>query len=205
MIIDLSKAGIKGGTAHKHKWTEEERGIVRKDYDGHNQSAHLIALKLTNMTGDKITFCAVKGQATKLGILQNKSPDWTDREIKILSEMITRYSPLTIAKRLHRSLNAVVVKSKRLGYSRRCRDGWYTKKEVAEICGVDHKKVQAWIDRGDLKASPHGERKPQKNGGACWEITEEALKDFIISHASELQGRNVDLFQIVTILTDATS
>jgi len=201
MTLDLSKAGIKGGNAHKHKWTEEERNIVRRDYDGHNQSAHLIASKLTYMTGDRITFCAVKGQAAKLGILQNRSPDWTDKEIEILSKMITRYSPITIAKRLHRSLNAVVVKSKRLGLSRRARDGWYVKKEVAEICGVEHKKVQGWIDRGELEASYHGERKPQKNGSACWEITEKALKDFIISHASELQGRNIDLFQIVTILT----
>jgi len=103
----LVEAGKRGGSTHKHKWTDEERDIVRRDYKGRNQSAHQIADRLTHMTGDEITFCAVKGQAAKMGILQNKSPRWTDKEIDILSEMITRYSPMTIAHKLHRSLNAV--------------------------------------------------------------------------------------------------
>lgn len=196
----LIEAGKKGGAAHKHKWTDEERDIVRRDYNGHNQSAHQIADRLTHMTGDKITFYAVKGQAAKLGILQDKNPRWTDKEVEILFEMITRYAPITIARKLHRSLNAVVVKSKRLGCSRRARDGWYTKREVWRILGVDHHKVQKWIDSGELEASWHTEIKPKKNGGACWHIAEQALRDFIIKHSFELTGRNVDLFQIVEIL-----
>lgn len=196
----LVLCGQRGGSSPKHKWTDEERAIVRRDYNGHNQSAHLIADRLTSMTGDNITFNAVKGQAAKMGILQDKSPRWTEREIKILEEMITQYSPITIAKRLHRSLNAVVVKSKRLGCSRRARDGWFTKKEVCEILGVDHHKVQKWIDGGELKASWHSSVKPTKNGGACWHIAQWVLRDFIIKHSLELMGRNVDLFTIVNIL-----
>jgi len=198
--IDLLEAGKKGGSAYKHKWTDEERDIVRRDYNGHNQSAHQIAYRLSYVTGDKITFCAVKGQAAKMGILQNKSRRWTEKEIEELAEMITRYAPITIAKRLHRSVNAVVVKSKRLSYSRRVRAGWFTKREVCEILGVDHHKVQKWIDSGELKASWHSNIKPAKNGGACWCITERALRGFIIKHSFELIGRNVDLFQIVQVL-----
>ena len=200
-VAKLVQAGIKGGNTHKHKWTDDERDIVRRDYDGTNKTAYLIAIRLSYITGDKITFYAVKGQAAKMGIMQDKSPDWTDSEIKILTEMIYQYSPIAIAKRLHRSLNAVVVKSKRLGLKRRFRDGWYTKKEVCEILGVDHHKVQKWIDSGDLKAQWHTGVKPTQNGGACWHIGDWALRDFIIKHSFELIGRNVDLFQIVEILT----
>ena len=92
------------------------------------------------------------------------------------------------------------LKAKRLHLSRRVRDGWYTKKEVCEMLGVDHHKVQHWIDRGWLKASYHTEQKPQKNGMAMWHINEANLSNFIIGHCSELQGRNIDLFGIFTCL-----
>jgi len=186
---------------HKHKWTDEERDIVRRDYNGHNQSAYQLAVKLTQMAGDKITFNAVKGQASKMGILSNKSPCWTDEEMEILAKMITRYRPITIAKQLHRSLNAVVVKSKRLGLSRRIRDGWFSKKEVCEIMGVDHKKIQGYMDKGDLKASYSTEVKPRQAGGAYWHIKQADLIDFIKNNVGDFQGRNVDLRMIVWLLS----
>ena len=195
MMTVLVQAGIKGGNAHKHKWTDEERGIVCREYDGTNKTAQRIAGNLG------VTFNAVKGQACKMGIMINKSPDWTESEMERLAEMITVYAPITIAKRLHRSVNAVVLKSKRMGLSRRARDGWFTKKEVSEIMGVDHKKIQGYIDIGDLKASYHTEVKPQKNGGACWHIKQADLIDFIKANANAFLGRNVDLVMIIWLLT----
>jgi len=194
MINLLVKAEERGGSAHKHYWTEEERDIIRREYDGHNNTSDRIASKLG------VTFYAVKGQAAKMGIMQDKSPDWSDKEVEILTEMITRYAPLKIARRLHRSVNSVVVKSKRLRLSRRVRDGWFTKKEVCEMLGVDHKKIQGYIDRGELKASWHNLTKPQKNGMAMWHIEVDDLKIFIKKNAGDFQGRNVDLLMIVWLL-----
>ena len=201
MMTTLMQAGTKGGSAHKHKWTDEERDIVRREYNGTNQRSGQIAAKLSYTVGDKITLYAVKGQAAKMGIMQDKSPYWTEEEIEKLTEMIGSYSPPTIAKRLHRSINAVVVKSKRLGLSRRVRDGWFTEKEVCEIMGVDHKKIQGYIDRGKLKASYHGNVKPKKNGCACWHINQADFIDFIKVNAGEFTGRNVDLVMIVWLLS----
>jgi len=201
-LITLVEAGIKGGSSHKHFWTDDERDIVRRDYDGHKASAERIASKLSDMAGDTITFNAVKGQAAKMGILQNKSPDWTDLELEFLSEHIHEYSVVTIAKRLHRSVNAVKIKATRLKMGLRFRDGWYTKTEVAEIFGVDHHKVQKWIDTGALLAKWYTDRKPQQNGTAMWHISARALRDFIVNYNGELVGRNVDLFTIIHLLID---
>ena len=201
MMTTLMQAGTKGGSAHKHKWTDEERDIVRREYNGTNQRSEQIAAKLSYTAGDKITLFAVKGQAAKMGIMQDKSPDWTEKEIEKLTEMIGSYSPFTIAKRLNRSLNAVVAKSKRIGLSRRVREGWFTKKEVCEIMGVDHKKIQGYIDRGELKASYHSNVKPKQNGGACWHINQVDLIDFIKVNADEFMGRNVDLVMVVWLLS----
>ena len=203
MVLDtltLSRAGTKGGLAFKHKWTDDEREIVRREYKGTSQSARLIAARIAYLTREHITQFAVKGQVQRLGIARDKSPVWTDAEVEVLREMINQYFPITIARKLGRSVNAVVVKSKRLGLSRRVRDGWFVKREVGEICGVDHRKVQSWIDSGELKAGWHTEVKPQKDGSATWHILEADLRVFLLSHCGELQGRNVDLFQIVSII-----
>jgi len=193
-MTTLSEAGIKGGSAHKHYWTDEERSIVIRDYDGTNKTSQKIAANLG------VTLFAVKGQAAKLGIQQQKSPDWTEKELEKLAELIHQYSITQVAKRLHRSPNAVKIKATRLKLGLRTRDGWFTKREVSEICGVDHKKVQGWIDRDLLKASYHNGVKPSKNGMNMWHIKEADLRDFIINNSGQLLGRNVDLQQIIWLL-----
>jgi len=192
-IPRLSEAGKRGGKALKHKWTEEEQEIVRRDYNGKNQSADDIAQRLG------VTRCAVKGQVQKLGLAMQKSPRWTQGELERLAELIHRYSIFGVARRLHRSPNAVKVKATRLKLQLRTRDEWYTKKEVSEILGVDHKKVQAWVDSGVLTATYHNGFKPQKNGTSMWHFEEKDLRRFIVNHSEELLGRNVDIQQIVWI------
>jgi len=199
-MTTLVQAGIKGGNAHKHKWTDEERDIVRREYNGTNQKSQQIADKLSYLTGDKVTLFAVKGQAAKMGIMQDKSPDWTEKELERLSELVHRYSITEVAKRLHRSPNAVKIKATRLKLGLRSRDGWFTKREVCGICGVDHKKIQVWIDDGRLKASYHNGVRPSQKGMCMWHIDEQDLRDFIINNSGQLLGRNVDIQQIVWLL-----
>lgn len=191
----LSKAGIKGGSQSKHRWTEEERAIVRRDYKGTNASAREVADQLG------VTQHAVKGQASNMGILQQKSPNWTQEEFRILRENVHRKPIRQIAKMLGRSDNAVKLKATRFKLRLRTRHGWYNKAEVTEICGVDHKKVQEWIDSGALPASWHHENKPGPGGSAAWHIEYEDLRNFLLVHCDELLGRNVDLQQVVWIVS----
>lgn len=178
-----------------HKWTDEERAIVGRNYTGSNASAQTIADYLG------VTRCAVKGQAQKLGIMQQKSPPWTKKELRRLEQLIHRKSIGQIARELHRSKNAVKVKATRLKLRLRLRDGWYNKKDACEICGVDHKKIQQWIDTGHLKATWHYDRAPSKAGMSSWHIEERDLREFIINYSGEMLGRNVDIQQIVWLLT----
>jgi len=192
---NLSAAGKRGGSAPRHNWTDEEREIVRRDYRHTHACRREIASKLG------VTENAVAGQIARMGI--GKRSDrryWIDREDEILIRDATRYSPRQIARRLHRSINSVVVRMKRLKLSRRVRDGWYTKRDACEILGVDHKRVQRWIDNGMLKAHYHNGSKPQQNGSACWHIWESDLARFIRHYPQDLNGRNVDLIQVVDIL-----
>lgn len=197
-MIDLVEAGKRGGSAPKHKWTEEKREIVRRDYQGTHASRNAIAGKLG------VTPFAVQGQISKMGLCKRVAHrPWTLEEEARLAELAQRYSSHTIARKLHRSLNAVVVRMKRLGIDRKIRDGWYTKMEVAQMLGVDHKRIQAFIDAGKLKASWHDGHKPGRFGMSRWHIKDKDLRKFIIDHAIEFTGRNVDLFSIVHLVANS--
>jgi hypothetical protein len=196
-----SNGGKIGGHSHKHYWTEEERAIIRRDYKGTNRSAAEIASRISLLTGDTITKCAVKGQTVRLGIsFKPQSKLWSPEENERLGKLITIYPISIIAKMMKRSEDAVRVRATRLHYSARVRDGWFTKSEVSEILGVDHKKVQSWVETGKLIADRRIKRGTRSKSGSLWHIFATDLSDFIKAHALELTGRNVDLFIIVELL-----
>jgi DNA-binding CsgD family transcriptional regulator len=194
-LTDIIQAGRKGGSIPKHRWTEEERDVVRTLYRQDSKSAQLIADRLG------VTFYGVKGQVQLLGISKRTGRRWwhTNNDAK-LRKLIPQYAPVTVAKMMNCSIGSVINRAKRLGLSRRSRDGWYTKKDICEILGIEHKRVQTFIDSGVLPATYHHGHRPSKNGSGSWHITKEDLRTFIRNYPEEFNGRQVDLIQIVEIL-----
>ena len=182
-------------TRTNHRWTEEERDIVRREYRQTKRSRWELAVKLG------VTEYAVAGQIASMGLAKrtDRRP-WTPAEDEQLRELIPRKSVRQIAKILQRSVNAVTVRAKRLQASLRVRDGWYTQREVCEILGVDHRWVQRRIESRRLKATWHHGHRPPRDCGGYWHIEVKDLKRFIRRYSHELNGRNVDLIQVVDIL-----
>lgn len=175
-------------------WTEEEEGIIRRDYVGTNRSV----VKLSERLGRN--YHTLRGKINRLGLRKCKDRTrWTEREELKLAGLVTRYSIKTVAKQMGRSENSISVKARRMRLSLLARDGWFTKLDVAETLGVDRNWVQSRIDSKELKASWHNRRKP--HGGAKWHISTEDLKSFILGHKMELTGRNVDLPTVLDIVT----
>lgn len=182
-----------------HKWTEEEEAIVKRDYQGNSASIERISNRLSALAGFTITPCAVKGQVSKLGLSKIYRKTWTPEEDEELKKLIHKYPVHQIAKKMKRGLNSITVRAKRLHFSLRVRDGWFTKQEVCEITGVDHRVVQRWIDSRRLKASWHNVTRPKQSGSAMWHIQGKDLRNFIRRYPGEL-GRNIDLVIIVDLL-----
>jgi hypothetical protein len=184
-----------------HKWTEDELDYIRCNYRGTVRSKQEIARMLSYRCGEDITVHQVTGRIQAMGLAAKKAPPWTEKEIRYLERNANSLSLTKMARKLGRSVNAVKVKEKRMNLRRRYRDGWFTKKEVCEILGADHKKVQGWIDSGELAAEWNNpDIKPCGKGMSYWRIQQEDLREFIRRYAGELQGRNVDIFMIVEIL-----
>lgn len=184
-----------------HNWIESDKEIVRLMYDGTGRSLEVIA----GLLG--VTCYSVKGQVRAMGLCKRRADGWrwTPKKDKQLQELMEHYSTGVVAKIMHRSINSVVVRSKRIGVRRRSRE-WYSKKDVMDILGVDHKVVQWLIDSGRLRARPHNPlRKPKKNGMAMWHIEPHDLADYIIRFPDELNGRNVDMIQVVYLLVGRRS
>lgn len=176
-------------------WTEEQKELVRTYYNGTMESR----IKLSNLTGHPRN--GIDKMIVKLGLSLPRRRVWTSQEIKIILDNYDKRSVKYIARKLlNRSECAVIEKIKTLKLSRRMRDGWFTQEEVSEILGVDSQKVRGWIRRGELQA------KPQHHDTfsiyrATIRIELKSLKKFIIEHASELTGRNVNISLLVYVLT----
>jgi len=178
-----------------HKWTDDDREIVRRDYKGTHASAREIGQRLG------VSEFAVRGQVYAMGLAKiTDRKSWNPEQDDQLRELLPRYAARTVAIMMHRSLNSVVLRAKRIGLHRRTHDGWFTKKEVSEILGMGHHWVQRRIDSGILKATYHHGHRPSQYGFAMWHITAEDLRAFIRRYPDELNGRNVDMVQIVDIL-----
>lgn len=80
----------------------------------------------------------------------SKGPDWTEEEIELMEDLWGTYTIPQIAKRLNRSVQAVKVKSTRLGLGRYVNSSQYlTANQVANLMHVDiHAVTDVWIPAG---------------------------------------------------------
>ena len=178
-----------------HKWTDEEREIIRRDFRQTSASQRELANRL-GVTGPQVAHQIAR---MGLGKRSDRRP-WTPEENSRLLDLIEEKSTVQIAKSMRRTVNAVVVQAKRLNASPRNRAGWYTMREVCEILGMDHHWLSRRIENGSLQATRQNGGTPEDDKGRMWRIEEKNLRQFIRRHPHELNGRNVDLVHLVDIL-----
>ncbi|HHD2753256.1 TPA: hypothetical protein ACOTG0_002065 [Clostridium perfringens] len=79
---------------------------------------------------------------------------WSKKEIDYLNSMWGRYNLTTLAKKLNRTVEAVKVKSERLGLGGglKAQDA-ITKADIKRICGITDYKVEKWISVYGLKCT----------------------------------------------------
>jgi len=179
-----------------HHWTEDEDLIIRREYRHDRASADRLAARFG------VDYNSMHHRIRRLGITRsNRRVRWTAKMDDKLALLLPKHPIAKVARMLGLGIGPVARRAYLQGISRRNREGWYTKKDVCQVCGVDHLLVQAWIDSGSLKASWHNGERPSGSGGqAKWHIEASDLRDFIRRCPDDLQGRMVDMVQLVEVL-----
>ena len=176
----------------EHKlWTEDDIEEMRLHYKQNPTAIAYLAKKLER------SIYAIRAKAAELGYVKSGRRFWSEDEDEILRDNVGRYNVAKIADILHRSHNAVILHMKALKLHRKDRIDWYTTTEAASILGCSRQKIKMLIDDKKLSVVPRN----GKESHDIWEISRDSFKKFICRFPGELQGRNVDIVQVVDILT----
>lgn len=174
----------------KHVWRPEYDEYLKAHYYGGINRRFQVLNRMIRETG--LPRYYIKRRAARLGLTmhQDRRP-WTAAEVGVIERLLGKVSALTIAKRLTRTESSVVLKIKRLGFSRRVRDG-YTMRDLEECLGEDHHKIQRWIANGWLRDRLQGTQRHDGNGCDIHRFRERDIISFIKEHPQELTLGRVD-------------
>ncbi len=171
-------------------WRTEYDAYLCTHYFGGLNRRFQVLNQMVRLTG--LPRWYIKRQAARLGLtLHMDRRAWTASEMNLLEKLVGRVSSATIAKRLHRPESSVVNKLKRIGTSRRVRNG-YTMCDLGLCFGEDHHKITQWIKNGWLQDRLQGTRRHDGNGNDIHRIREKDILAFIRNHPQEINLGKVD-------------
>jgi hypothetical protein len=177
-------------TKLKYMWRPEFEVFLKAQYFGGLNRRFRVLNRMVRMTG--LPRWYIKRQAARLGLtMKMDRKPWTQAELNLLERLVGRLSVATIAKRLHRPESSIVNKLKRLGTSRRVREG-YTMRDLEQCLGEDHHKVSAWIANGWLQDRLQGTQRHDGNGNDIHRIREKDILRFLKNHPQEINLGKVD-------------
>lgn len=133
-----------------------------------------------------------------------KEPPWTPAELDLLKR-VPRHDPSKAAKIFSehgftRSPNAIMVKCKRAGLSRRYKES-LSATACGRILGVDGKTFTTWILKGIILAEKRETKRLPQQGGHPWSIGRAYFRQWIIDNVERIDFRKVGKFALVEILT----
>ncbi len=178
----------------KYYWTAEQDALLKERYNSQPRRIDELARALPMYPR-----WAIKRRAAVLGIARTKESRWTRKDETLLTRWLARRSVEWIARKLNRTVTAVVLKAKRLKIKKS--GAGYTANSLAFGLGVDDHKVTRWIQTGLLKAARRQTRRSGGQNGDYWYIDAPDVRDFIKNNPDEVSFRNADKRFLIRILT----
>jgi len=178
------------GERNYHHWTPAEFELCRRYYDGHKESIDYLQTLIPT------THQGIKQKAIALHLTKRqKPPNWTPEELDELARLTPIWSVPRIARKMHRTENAIRAVQWKKSISPLNRE-WFTQAEIVQILNVNGQTVQKWVKTGILHTSKEGPR------DAYLRITTKDLYSLVVNHPGELQGRKVDMVFLVDLLSN---
>lgn len=188
--LDFKKVG------NRTVWTPEELEILRINYKGTGNSVIIIQKLIKDKYGIDRTKKGIQQKASGIGLAKKMVAFWNDEEKEQLKSLAGECSTKEISDKLGRTIGSIQNQAYALGlklsHTNRCE--WYTKEDLLHIFGVASESIERWIKQGFINYSRFNDY--------IYKFTVKQVKDFIMKYPMELTGRNVDLVQFVSILTE---
>ena len=180
----------------KYIWTPERDDFICKHYDPKMEGrARDIAAALG------VPKWVVNKRAGVLGLSRPKDVPWSPSDIACLEANFHRLAIKQIAKELGRTVTAVRLKAKRLGY-RKNGEG-YNLHSLSQALGVDHHWVRDRIRAGLITARTRETERTVQQGGDSYLITDQEVLRFIREHTFEVDLRKVDQLWFLDLVHEA--
>jgi hypothetical protein len=191
-------------STRKYFLSEDEVRVIGDHYDGTNGQLNKI-MRIINAGGPKYPRWYIRRIASEKGWSRTKIADWTAEEEEWLAENYPRKGYVALQnglKRINggilRTPCAIILKKKRLGINKRS-DG-LTMRMMEDLFGVDHHRVERWMNLGMLTAKRKGTDRTEANGGDMWHFEPKILRAFVINHPEEVDLRRVEPLNFINLL-----
>lgn len=174
----------------KNYWTPEQDQYIRDHWKDMSDE------DLAEAVGHPLT--STKARRGKLGLYERKGyrgKDWSQAELDYIREVWGQKTIPEIAKKLGRSINAVKIKTQRIGYTGQ---KWYgemmSARKVSELLGVDvHAVCDYWIPKCGLKGKSKRLGETQKTTTI---IMFEDLLEWLEQHQDLWDSRRLEQFAL---------
>ena len=180
----------------KYFWTPEHDTFIRKHYD-----ARVLGRARDIASHLGVPKWALNRRARDLGLSRIKDAPWSPADVAYLETHYHRLATKQIAKNLGRTVTAVKLKAKRLGY-RKNGEG-YNAHSLSQALGVDPHWVIRRIREGKMSASTRSTERLPQQGGDSYLITDQEVVRFIRKHTFEIDLRKVDRLWFLDLVHEA--
>lgn len=169
-------------------WTQEQDDFLRSNWKTMSDE------DMAASVGHPIS--STKARRCKLGLYESKGcrgKDWSQEELDYIREVWGQKTIPEIARKLGRSINAVKIKTQRMGYTGQ---KWYgemmSARKVSELLGVDvHAVCDYWIPKCGLKGKSKRLGETKKTTTI---IMFEDLLKWLEQHQDLWDSRRVELY-----------
>ena len=183
-------------TGRKYFWTSENDAFIRRHY---NPNVRGRARDIAAALG--VPKWAVNKRAGVLGLSRPKDVPWSPSDIAYLEANFHRLAIKRIAKELGRTVTAVKLKAKRLGY-RKNGEG-YNVHSLSQALGVDPHWVSDRIRDGKINAGTRSTERTPQQGGDSYLITDQEVLRFVRKHTLEIDLGKVDRLWFLDLVHEA--
>lgn len=144
----------------------------------------------------------------RLGLTRprKKEPPWSAAEDELMKRVPLhdpeKCSEIFKAHGFSRTATAIMVRSKRIGLSRRNTET-FSARTAAKVIGWDNKTVSEYCLKGLIKSSRRKTKRLPQQGGDPHSIEHADLRQFVIDNLELIDFRKVDKFALVDLLVSS--